>query len=96
MTSPTPSARAPFWKRRAAKPWPSWYRAGWKIKHFNELRLLPGLKFEGEWDNDPLHARQAILELVSQIPENRWWSLSAFVAAVQRTAPRFSAPGRRL
>ena len=48
---------------------------------FNELRLLPGLKFEGEWDNDPLQARQAMLELLSHLPRDQWWSLPAFVAA---------------
>ena len=60
--------------------------------NFNELRLLPGLKFEGDWTNDPLRTRQAILELVSQIPENRWWSLAAFVAAVREQHPDFQRP----
>ncbi len=59
---------------------------------FNELRLLPGLKFEGDWKNDPLRARQAVLELVSQIPENRWWSITAFIAAVRETQPDFQRP----
>jgi hypothetical protein len=66
---------------------------GWmEDKYFNELRLLPGLKFEGEWINDPLRARQAILELVSQIPENRWWSLAAFVSAIHEQQPDFQRP----
>jgi hypothetical protein len=60
--------------------------------YFNELRLLPGLVFEGDWENDPLRARRAILELVSQVPENRWWSLSAFVSAVQEQHPDFQRP----
>lgn len=35
---------------------------GWMIAlYLNELRLLPGLKFEGEWENDALRARQAVL-----------------------------------
>jgi hypothetical protein len=61
-------------------------------KYFNELRLLPGLRFEGEWNNDPLQARKAILELVSQIPENRWWSLSAFISAIHEQNPDFQRP----
>lgn len=60
--------------------------------NFNELRLLPGLKFEGDWTNDPLRTRQTILELVSQVPENRWWSLAAFVAAVREQHPDFQRP----
>lgn len=61
-------------------------------KIFNELLLLPGLKFEGDWSNDPLRARQAILDLVGQIPEQRWWSLNAFVAAIHEQAPDFQRP----
>ena len=38
------------------------------------------------------HTREAILELVSQIPENRWWSLSAFVAAIHEQQPDFQRP----
>jgi hypothetical protein len=60
--------------------------------YYNELLLLPGLKFEGEWTNDPLRARKTIVELVSQIPENRWWSLPAFVSAVREQQPDFQRP----
>lgn len=62
-------------------------------KYFNELRLLPGLKFEGEWVNDPHNARRAILEMVSQVPENQWWSLSSFIAAIHEHYPDFQRPG---
>lgn len=66
---------------------------GWmEDPNFNELRLLPGLKFEGDWTNDPLRSRQAILEMISQVPENRWWSLPAFVAAVREQFPDFQRP----
>jgi hypothetical protein len=66
---------------------------GWMTDpYFNELRLLPGLKFEGEWINDALRSRQVILELVSQIPENRWWSLAAFIAAIREQRPDFQRP----
>ncbi len=61
-------------------------------KYFNELRLLPGLKFEGEWLNDAPRTRQTILELVSQIPKDRWWSLSAFVGAIHDQQPDFQRP----
>jgi hypothetical protein len=66
---------------------------GWMIDpYFNELRLLPGLKFEGDWTNNALNSRKVILELVSQIPENRWWSLAAFVTAVREQHPDFQRP----
>jgi len=61
-------------------------------KSFNELRLLPGLKFEGDWRNDPQRTREAILELIGQIPAHRWWSLSAFVTALHEQIPDFQRP----
>lgn len=66
---------------------------GWMAdKRFNELRLLPGLKFEGDWQNQPLRTRQALLELVGQIPQDRWWSLAAFVSAIHDQQPDFQRP----
>jgi hypothetical protein len=59
---------------------------------FNDLRTLPGLKLEGDWENDPLHARQAILDLLSQVPPSKWWSLAAFVAGVKERYPDFQRP----
>jgi hypothetical protein len=61
-------------------------------KYFNELLLLPGLKFEGGWQNDPQRARKAIVEMVSQVPENQWWSLQAFLSAIHEQAPDFQRP----
>jgi hypothetical protein len=34
----------------------------------NDLRLLPGLVFEGKWQNNPLRTRQIVLELLSSCP----------------------------
>jgi hypothetical protein len=66
---------------------------GWMIsEEFNELRLLPGLKIEGTWQNDPLHARQSILEMLSELPQDIWWSLTSFVAAVKENQPDFQRP----
>lgn len=66
---------------------------GWmEDARFNELRLLPGLKFEGDWQNDPRGARQFILDLVGQIPQDRWWSLTAFVTAIHDQQPDFQRP----
>jgi hypothetical protein len=59
---------------------------------FNDLRLLPGLKFEGEWVNQPLQTRQAILEMLSQLPQDTWWSLPAFVNGVRDRRPDFQRP----
>jgi hypothetical protein len=42
-------------------------RAWLHSDQFNELRLLPGLRAEGEWQNDPLRARQAVLDFISSV-----------------------------
>ncbi len=64
----------------------------------DELRLLPGLAFEGTWQNDPLQTRRAILTLMDRLPDGEWWNLAAFIAAVrehhfdfQRTGEAFNA-----
>ncbi len=59
---------------------------------FNDLRLIPHLLFEGDWHNDPLQARQAVLDFLSGVPEGAWWSLPAFVAAVRESHPDFQRP----
>jgi hypothetical protein len=59
---------------------------------FNELALLPGLSLEGEWENDPLLARRAILGFLSGVPAQTWWSLEAFVAAIRQRHADFQRP----
>ncbi|HEX8992696.1 MAG TPA: helicase-associated domain-containing protein [Anaerolineales bacterium] len=63
-----------------------------KSETVNELRLLPGLLFEGEWKNQPLVTREFILDLLHSIPEGAWWSLNAFVSGVKKTYPDFQRP----
>ena len=59
---------------------------------FNDLRLIPHLLFEGDWRNDPLQARQALLDFLSSVPAGAWWSLPAFVADVHARHPDFQRP----
>ncbi|HVN56279.1 MAG TPA: helicase-associated domain-containing protein [Anaerolineaceae bacterium] len=63
---------------------------GWQTsRKFDELRLVPGLKCEGEWQNDPLAARKAILVHLSQVPPATWWNLNAFIGAIHERQPDF-------
>ena len=59
---------------------------------FNELRLLPGLKFEGNWQNDPLQSRQAVLDLIKGLPETTWWNIPSFILAVHNQQPDYQRP----
>ncbi len=58
----------------------------------NELRQLEHLRFEGEWENDPLRARRAILDFLARLHGDSWWSLSSFLAAVRQHQPDFQRP----
>jgi hypothetical protein len=58
----------------------------------DELRLLPGLRCEGGWQNDPLRARRAVLDFLSTVPNDKWWSLPAFVADIRQRHPDFQRP----
>lgn len=65
----------------------------WKSSHsFNDLRFVPGLVFEGEWQNDALQTRTVILSMVQQLPAESWWSLPAFIQAVRERQPDFQRP----
>jgi hypothetical protein len=59
---------------------------------FNELRQLPGLVFEGEWQNQPAVTREFLLNLLEAIPEGKWWSLPAFVRDVKARYPDYQRP----
>ena len=67
-------------------------RAWLNSSDFNELTLIPDLILEGEWENDPLRARRSLLEHLSSVPQDTWWSLEAFVAAVRQQSPDFQRP----
>lgn len=63
-----------------------------KSETFNELRLLPGLLYEGQWKNQPLVTREFLLNLLDAIPEGKWWSLSAFINDVKAKYSDFQRP----
>ncbi|OGO29368.1 MAG: hypothetical protein A2W33_05055 [Chloroflexi bacterium RBG_16_52_11] len=61
-------------------------------RSFNELRLIPGLRPEGDWQNDPLRARDAVLEFLAMTPRNTWRSLQALIEDIKETHPDFQRP----
>lgn len=65
----------------------------WKQStQINELRHLPGLTKEGNWENDPAHARLAILGYLSEVAAETWWSLGSFISAIKLHDPDFQRP----
>ncbi len=67
-------------------------RAWIKSARLNDLRTMPAVIAEGEWQNDPLRTRQTVLDMVQSVPESTWWSLPAFIAAVKDRHPEFQRP----
>ena len=59
---------------------------------FNELHLMPGIICEGEWTNQPHETREFLLNLLDAVPENKWWSLNAFVRDVKQQYADFQRP----
>lgn len=58
----------------------------------NDLRLMPGLQVEGNWENDPAQTRQKALSFLHGVPANQWWSIPALVADIKARAPDFQRP----
>jgi hypothetical protein len=58
----------------------------------NDLRLMPDLRAEGEWENEPLRTRRTVLDWVTAAPSDTWWSVSALVADVRQASPDFQRP----
>ena len=81
-----------FSKPRAMKPCKMLTDAWLKSEAFNELRMIPGLIFEGEWKNQPRATREFLLNLLDAIPKGKWWSISAFIQNVKEKYPDFQRP----
>ncbi len=93
---PAPEVNAARVKRFLEAPRPEALNIlvdSWRTSEaFNELRLLPGLVFEGEWQNQALVTREFLMDLLSGIPGSSWWSLNAFVSGVKKSYPDFQRP----
>lgn len=61
---------------------------------WNDLWHVPSLQptDTGSWSNDPLMARQAILEYLTACRPDRWYSLEGFAEAIKEIDPDFQRP----
>jgi hypothetical protein len=59
---------------------------------FNELHLIPGLICEGEWKNQPLAAREFLLNIMDTIPTDKWWNINSLISDLKKKAPDFQRP----
>jgi hypothetical protein len=59
---------------------------------WNDLRRVPELQAEGEWQNNPVVARRAILAAVAQKAADHWLPLTALVTHIKQMNPDFQRP----
>ena len=59
---------------------------------FDELHLTPGIICEGEWKNQPLVTREFLLDLINSIPQNKWWSIPAFIRNIKEKFSDYQRP----
>lgn len=68
------------------------FEAWRKATTLNELRMLPGLTCEGNWQNDPLLPRKVILGQLDTLDAGTWWSISSLLSTVKEITPDFQRP----
>lgn len=91
---PVASTAGPFLEAGEAEQIQHLAEAWRASREWNDLRQLPGLRFEGaNWRNDALAARAAVLSWLVRVPVNEWWSLDSFVAAIKNYQPDFQRRG---
>lgn len=68
----------------------AWLAGNWlSSRTCNDLRHVPGLAAEGDWSNDPLLARQALLQYLGLLPAGEWWSIGSFIHFIKQNEPDF-------
>ncbi|NPA06035.1 MAG: hypothetical protein GXO54_01340 [Chloroflexi bacterium] len=69
-----------------------WLRA-WRTwrdsPHIDDLRLLPHLQAEGQWQNDPVRPRRRALRWLAALPPQTWWDVETWLQAVRQNEPDF-------
>lgn len=89
---PNPETTRFFLELPRAKALAQLARAWMHSQDFNELRLMPGYILDGEWQNEPLKARYAVIDFLSLIPSGSWWNLNAFIEAIHQAYPDYQRP----
>lgn len=83
---------AAFFQQEQTEIQLSWI-ANWKdSSSINDLRDIPGLVCEGNWQNDPVRPKQFLLELIQKLSPDTWYSLSSLVNVIKTIAPDYQRP----
>jgi hypothetical protein len=63
-----------------------------KSKNINDLKMLPGLICDGDWNNDPQIPRDLVIEIISQLDPATWWSIPSVLSQLKSQMPDFQRP----
>lgn len=91
-TTPQPEPVKVFLESSRAAALTSLQNAWIESESFNELQLMPTIVCEGEWQNQPQETREFLLNLVSDIPDGKWWSLNALIRDIKQKYADFQRP----
>lgn len=86
---PIPEALKEFFNASRGQVHTRLYQAWIGTSEINELRLLPGLLFEGTWQNDPISPRRLLIEILAALESGTWWSISSLLTTIKETSPDF-------
>jgi len=76
-----------------AEQWQACFVAWRDDRGWDELRDLPSLLCDpGGCPNEPWLARKRLCRILEQIPEDRWWDLGSFLAALRKHHPNYLRP----
>lgn len=69
-----------------------WFRFWLESTELNDLSALPGLTFEGNWQNDPRKPRAYLVGLLRNLTPETWISLPSLVGAIRQHNPDYQRP----
>lgn len=78
-----------FFQKTRSQNLLSLFQTWLKSRTCNDLRMLPGLAFEGAWQNDPLIPRRLLRDVFLELKGEPWWSISSLLASVKEHTPDF-------
>jgi hypothetical protein len=69
-------------------------RAWAETSSWNDLAQVSTLSTAGKaWPNDPLATRQAVLDVLRDLPASKWFEINALVQTIHDLLPDFQRPG---
>lgn len=91
--SPVPEATRAFLTMPRWQAIKTLYETWLKSTSINELKQLEQLECLGEWENDPISARQFLIEQLRSLTPTVWYKLDTFIEFLHNHFPDFQRPG---